>query len=177
MSAMFTQDEVEVMLIEAGVADDYQGAREWLRRWHTGNDRAEPPKLEPSPPPTMWMEEVARAAITAAFRELPARLPPTGIALLAEALKPEDIERAVREAMTTPPPADDGGPSDPITAAGKAAIEQARKMPPMPPEAVATTLVQTMRHEPWTEPDAAQAWQLLAGMCILESSQAMTRNG
>lgn len=32
---MFTQDEVEVMLIEAGAADDYEGARAWLDRWHT----------------------------------------------------------------------------------------------------------------------------------------------
>lgn len=31
---MFTQDEVEIMLIEAGAADDYEGARAWLDRWH-----------------------------------------------------------------------------------------------------------------------------------------------
>lgn len=65
-------------------------------------DRVELPRFDPTPPPTMWMEAVARAAVEA-FVDLE---------LIAAQAVTESIDRAVAKAMTTPPPVGPGGPND-----------------------------------------------------------------
>lgn len=66
----------------------------------------------------------------------------------------------------------DAGPNDPLPLIAKAAVEEARVWLNSPPTVVARTLVESLKHEPWNEPDAAEGWQLLGAMCLAQSAKA-----